>query len=453
MREVEVGGRHDRRRADRVHDALGVRPDVRRRRSAPVSTSHLDAEPLRLARHAWARRLAARSLFRHRAQAPTRSRISRARARRTAIAVSAARQAHLRTLRDSFHPRDRRPGPVGLATRVGLSRLARSHADIAVHDAVARARAIFPRSAAAPAVRPLRHLLRLVAVPGAGDADAGRPCRARGRLDRRGGMARLAEALAELARARGAELRFRQRVARIVVENGRAAGVETDEGERDSGRRRHLERRRRRARRRKRGARGGARRRRNPAGRALAVGPDLGDDGARRGLSARPPQRVLFARLRGRIRRHLRASRLPGDPTVYVCAQDRDEAASPAESRAEERLFCLVNAPTRPADRPLTDAEMESCEEICVPAAGAMRPEDHQEPGLDASNDAGGFRPPLSVDARGALRPGDARMEGVVRAAGIARPGFRAFIWRGAASIRDRECRWRRCRAVRRRCG
>ena len=47
-----------------------------------------------------------------------------------------------------------------------------------------------------------------------------------------GGMARLAEALGELARARGAELRFRRRVARIVVENGRAAGVETDEGER-----------------------------------------------------------------------------------------------------------------------------------------------------------------------------------------------------------------------------
>ena len=47
-----------------------------------------------------------------------------------------------------------------------------------------------------------------------------------------GGMARLAEALAELARARGAQLRFRQRVTRIVVEKGRAVGVETDEGER-----------------------------------------------------------------------------------------------------------------------------------------------------------------------------------------------------------------------------
>ena len=60
-----------------------------------------------------------------------------------------------------------------------------------------------------------------------------------------------------------------------------------------------------------------------------------------------------------------RDSCLPSGPTVYVCAQDRDEAAGPMEPDAEERLFCLVNAPTRPADRPLTDAEITSCEETC----------------------------------------------------------------------------------------
>ena len=119
-----------------------------------------------------------------------------------------------------------------------------------------------------------------------------------------GGMARLAEALGELARARGAELRFRQRVARIFVENGRAAGVETDEGERIAadaviwnGDAAAL-------------ADGSA----GPeAARAVAATP-----AAQRslsaltwamtarvgGLSARPPQRVLFARLPVRIRRH-----------------------------------------------------------------------------------------------------------------------------------------------------
>ena len=49
-----------------------------------------------------------------------------------------------------------------------------------------------------------------------------------------GGMARLAHALAELARSRGADLRFGLRVTRIIVEKGRATGVETDEGERIS---------------------------------------------------------------------------------------------------------------------------------------------------------------------------------------------------------------------------
>ncbi len=47
-----------------------------------------------------------------------------------------------------------------------------------------------------------------------------------------GGMAELADALRRLAEARGAEFRFRRRVVRILVAGGRAAGVETDDGER-----------------------------------------------------------------------------------------------------------------------------------------------------------------------------------------------------------------------------
>ena len=45
-----------------------------------------------------------------------------------------------------------------------------------------------------------------------------------------------------------------------------------------------------------------------------------------------------------------------------------------------------------------------------------------RRPGLDSTNDAGGVRPPLSVDAGGALWPGDARLESVVRAGGIQDP-------------------------------
>ena len=42
----------------------------------------------------------------------------------------------------------------------------------------------------------------------------------------------------------------------------------------------------------------------------------------------------------------LAAGRVPRDPTVYVCAQDRDaEGARSPDAPAHERLFCLINAP------------------------------------------------------------------------------------------------------------
>jgi 1-hydroxycarotenoid 3,4-desaturase len=180
-----------------------------------------------------------------------------------------------------------------------------------------------------------------------------------------GGMARLAEALGELARARGAELLYRQRVARVVVKNGRAAGVDTDEGERIDADAVVW----------------------NGDVAALADG-SAGPEAARsvdrtpadeRSLSA--VTWAMSARAEGFPLVHHNVffsgdyrsefddlfghSRLPTTPTVYMCAQDRDEATSPADSRADERLFCLVNAPTRPADRPLSDAEIMSCEEAC----------------------------------------------------------------------------------------
>jgi carotenoid 1,2-hydratase len=62
-----------------------------------------------------------------------------------------------------------------------------------------------------------------------------------------------------------------------------------------------------------------------------------------------------------------------------------------------------------------------------VPNAGAIWPENHQEPWLDSSNDSGGFRSPLSVDAGRALWSGDARLESVVRAGGIQDPTSRSI--------------------------
>ncbi len=50
--------------------------------------------------------------------------------------------------------------------------------------------------------------------------------------------------------------------------------------------------------------------------------------------------------------------RLPQQPTVYVCAQDRPEVSS---ALAVERLFCLVNAPAH-GDEPERTEEIERCE-------------------------------------------------------------------------------------------
>lgn len=51
--------------------------------------------------------------------------------------------------------------------------------------------------------------------------------------------------------------------------------------------------------------------------------------------------------------------KLPADPTVYVCAQDHVEGQEPDPARPQ-RLFCLINAPAN-ADQPqaLSDADIE----------------------------------------------------------------------------------------------
>jgi len=55
-----------------------------------------------------------------------------------------------------------------------------------------------------------------------------------------------------------------------------------------------------------------------------------------------------------------RRDRLPTTPTVYVCAQDRDESGEYGEAGAE-RLLCLVNAPASGDRRPFPDTEIERC--------------------------------------------------------------------------------------------
>ncbi len=53
--------------------------------------------------------------------------------------------------------------------------------------------------------------------------------------------------------------------------------------------------------------------------------------------------------------------RLPDEPTVYICAQDRQDLPAPATTAAE-RLLCLVNAPAIGDGKDLKREEIEACE-------------------------------------------------------------------------------------------
>jgi 1-hydroxycarotenoid 3,4-desaturase len=176
-----------------------------------------------------------------------------------------------------------------------------------------------------------------------------------------GGMIRLAEAVEGLARRLGVSFRYGEHVATVAVEHERAAGVVLASGERIgadavvfNG---------------------------DPA--ALfsgLLGPALRDavtpwPARSRSLSALtwsicgdargfPLSRhtVFFSRrYRPEFDDIFGRGRLPAEPTIYVCAQDRDDAGHLPQP-GPERLFLLVNAPANADANPLTEWEIASCE-------------------------------------------------------------------------------------------
>lgn len=171
-----------------------------------------------------------------------------------------------------------------------------------------------------------------------------------------GGMHRLAAALSAIAAKHGASLRYDTGVAGIIVDSGRATGIVLTNGERIDtdaviatadvaalGR----------------GLLG------RDAARFVAAVPDKA-----RSLSAMTWSCVAetsgFPLLRHSVffSNDYRAEfdsifghrRVPNEPTVYVCAQDRDDG--PAKSVTDERLFVLANAP------PVGDRHRYAPEEI-----------------------------------------------------------------------------------------
>lgn len=174
-----------------------------------------------------------------------------------------------------------------------------------------------------------------------------------------GGMQRIAQALAALAQAKGVDFRYDTDVAELLFSRGRACGVRLASGERidsDSlvfnGETAALA--------------GGL------AGRA-AVGAVGKPDGVR-SLSALTWMMVAtpvgFPLLRHNVffskdyaaefRDLFEARRLPLQPTIYVCAQDRGDTETAADG--PERLMVLANAPATGDTHDFNAAEIAACE-------------------------------------------------------------------------------------------
>jgi 1-hydroxycarotenoid 3,4-desaturase len=252
-----------------------------------------------------------------------------------------------------------RPNPLGLMLRVGgLGELLRIKPYSTLWDelggffADSRLRQLFGRYATYCGASPLRAPATLMLVAHVELAGVWRVT---------GGMQRLAEAMAGLAAERGARFRLGETVTDVVLERGRVAGVMLASGER------------------------------LPA-RAVVVNADVASLAAGRlGVAAQgavgrvsPATRslsaltlslhapapgfplsrhnVFFSADSAAEFRDLLQLRLPREPTVYLCAQDREDGDEPTPGRAAgapERLFCIINAPAT-GDREHL-AEKEPC--------------------------------------------------------------------------------------------
>ncbi len=172
-----------------------------------------------------------------------------------------------------------------------------------------------------------------------------------------GGMHRVAAALAALATAQGARVRYGAEVAEVCAAGGRVSGVRLLNGERHGADAVVV----------------------NADAAALPAG--LLGDAVRRAVPAPAGQRslsaVTWAMRAGAggfpLSRHtvffsgdyraefdaIARGALPGEPTVYVCAQDRDDGG--AAPPGPERLLCLVNAPATGDTHLFPQPEIAAC--------------------------------------------------------------------------------------------
>jgi len=335
---------------EELFDAIGAR-----------LADHLRLQPVSvIARHAWSERERLDLHADVQRSADAIGALAGAAASRGYLEFCARARRIYRTLETPFL-RGSRPNPMSLAHRVGfaglpdLLRIAPMSTlwhELGRHFADPRLRQLFGRYATYCGSSPFLAPATLMLVAHV-EQD--------GVWMVEGGMHRVAQALAALATQRGATLRCNAMVDRVLVRSGRACGVRLANGEELLADAVVF----------------------NGDVAALATGL-LGADAARaatlppaerRSLSALtwnllaptsgfPLSRhtVFFsgdcAREFDDLSTH---ARLPSDPTVYVCAQDRSDDDHDAPGGAE-RLLLIVNAPaTGDAGAP-TDEELTRCE-------------------------------------------------------------------------------------------
>ncbi len=263
------------------------------------------------------------------------------------------------TLKDSFL-NAQQTGPIGLASRIGPARMRTLMGirpfetlwgALGAHFKDPRLRQLFGRYATYCGASPFAAPATLMLIAHV-EQD--------GVWLVQGGMQRLAEALAALAVELGVVFRYGAHVSEVRVAGGRACGVVLADGERLDAQAVMVN--------------ADAAALAGGAFGAAAAGAVPAMPAAARSLSA--VTWCLNARVQGfPLTRHnvffsgdyraefddiLTRGRLPGAPTVYVCAQDRvDEAA---DIGGPERLLVLVNAPPNGDRNGLSEEDLTACE-------------------------------------------------------------------------------------------
>lgn len=202
-----------------------------------------------------------------------------------------------------------------------------------------------------------------------------------------GGMYKVAEALARVCERLGVVIRTNEHVSEIVVEGGRATGIRLASGERiaadivvHNGDPSAL-----------------AKGLMGPQSKKAASMPDERSLSALTFAFAAEPQgaypmtrhNVFFssdyaAEFRDLFERFV----LPKEPTVYVCAQDRDDAGNAPPG--PERFLCLVNAPSKGDERAFTNSEIRQCEKSAfslLERAGVVFPPSSEPSVVTTPND------------------------------------------------------------------